>query len=231
MSRNKEKSQSMLHRYYQQQMAASSSLIGGADIRPRNVRSVTTIRECEKWRHDLIREVSRKITKIQDPLLTEAQIIELNDEINTLMRQKYAWEHHLVSLGGPNYLGKHVPGVSHTGMQFEPNGERYYGRAKDLPHVRELLDARETMRAEAEGLQVELMLPKNLSAEYYGMVELDPCTLSEETEYSEKLARSREKPALAFEPMKIYEPVPTPDQVQQYLVEQKRKELLMRLTT
>jgi pre-mRNA-splicing factor ISY1 len=66
--------------------------------------------------------------------LSDYQIRDLNDDINRMMKEKYAWEVQLRNLGGPNYGigtgkvvdddGKEVPGQ---------RGYRYYGRARELP--------------------------------------------------------------------------------------------------
>src|ERR1700712_263979 len=71
--------------------------------------------------------------------LSDYQIRDLNDEINKLMREKHMWEVQLRNLGGPNYMrfgpkmydedGREVPGS---------RGYKYFGRAKELPGVKEL---------------------------------------------------------------------------------------------
>ena len=42
---------------------------------------------CEKWRRQVVGEISRAVGKIQDGSLGEARIRELNDEINKLLRR------------------------------------------------------------------------------------------------------------------------------------------------
>jgi len=36
------------------------------DRRPRMASSVTSLRECERWRGDIMRDIGRKVSKIQD---------------------------------------------------------------------------------------------------------------------------------------------------------------------
>lgn len=48
-------------------------------------------------------EICKKITAIQNPGLEEFKIRDLNDEINKLLRVKYAWENRIKVLGGPDY--------------------------------------------------------------------------------------------------------------------------------
>jgi pre-mRNA-splicing factor ISY1 len=90
--------------------------------------SVTSLKDCERWRGEILREISRKVSKIQDgeccpdlryPLrsftkfahcllydtagLTDYEIRDLNDEINKLMREKSHYERQIIALGGANY--------------------------------------------------------------------------------------------------------------------------------
>lgn len=73
MARNKEKAQSMLHRFREAQAielglgsGATGRGPGAGDRRPRLASSVKTLKECEKWRSEVLREISRKVSKIQD---------------------------------------------------------------------------------------------------------------------------------------------------------------------
>jgi hypothetical protein len=118
-ARNQEKAQSMLYRFREAQ-AAEFGLSTRADKRPRMASACQSLRECERWRGELLREISRKVAKIQDAGLTEYEVRDLNDGINGLMREKRHWENQIVALGGANYRrnvamldddGKEVPGT------------------------------------------------------------------------------------------------------------------------
>lgn len=109
-----------------------------------------SIRDCERWRGEILREISRKVSKIQDAGLSDYEVRDLNDEINKLLREKRHWENQLVALGGANYRrnvamldddGREVPGTK---------GYKYFGRAKDLPGVKELFQSRK-VEEEEEG--------------------------------------------------------------------------------
>ncbi|KAG8942197.1 NineTeen Complex (NTC) component [Tulasnella sp. 419] len=137
MARNEEKAQSMLYRFREAQ-AAELGLARKGDKRPRMASMCKSLRDCERWRGEILREISRKVSKIQDPGLTDYEIRDLNDEINKLMREKRHWENQIIALGGANYRrnvamldeeGKEVPGT---------RGYKYFGRAKELPGVKEL---------------------------------------------------------------------------------------------
>lgn len=91
----------------------------------------------------------------------------MNDEINKLLREKRHWENQLVALGGANYRrnvamldddGREVPGtkgykcvadVFRTYPSTDTRA-RYFGRAKDLPGVKELFQSRK-VEEEEEG--------------------------------------------------------------------------------
>lgn len=65
MARNEEKAQSMLYRFREAQ-AAELGLAQKTDRRPRVAASCKDLRQCERWRGEILREVSRKVSKIQD---------------------------------------------------------------------------------------------------------------------------------------------------------------------
>jgi pre-mRNA-splicing factor ISY1 len=139
--------------------------------RPKVITEQTAIPSCEKWRGQVVKEISRKVTKIQDPSLSDYQVRDLNDEINKLMREKHMWEVQLRNLGGPNYMrfgprmydedGREVPGA---------RGYKYFGRAKELPGVKELfeeLKPKEKPDAKEEGKR-RAEMRRNVDADYYG---------------------------------------------------------------
>ena len=119
-ARNSEKAQSMLFRFRAQQAASLGIIDAGRTRRPKMITEVSQIPACEKWRGQVLKEISRKVSKIQDQSLSDFQIRDLNDEINKLMREKHMWEVQIRNLGGPNYMrgggkvfdeeGKEIPG-------------------------------------------------------------------------------------------------------------------------
>lgn len=151
--------------------------------RPKAITTVDSIPACEKWRGQVLKEVGRKIIRIQEPALSEFQIRDLNDEINKLMREKYVWEIQLKKLGGPNYLrsgggqtifdaeGNEVPVVIGEGH----GGYKYYGRARELPDVKELIDrqinSRKLQESQASRDRKMQQRFRDLPASYYGLLE------------------------------------------------------------
>ncbi|KAJ6613457.1 pre-mRNA-splicing factor ISY1 [Mycena sp. CBHHK59/15] len=167
MARNEEKAQSMLYRFREAQ-AAELGLGTRSDRRPRMASACKSLRECERWRGELLREISRKVAKIQDAGLSDYEVRDLNDEINKLMREKRHWENQIVALGGANYRrnvamldddGKEVPGTK---------GYKYFGRAKELPGVRELFQSRKKDEEEENQALAYYKKFMNQGPAYYG---------------------------------------------------------------
>ncbi len=64
---------------------------------------VKNVKACIFWREDLINEIMRKVTEIQNAALGEHRIRELNDEINDMLQEKRNWESRVLELGGPDF--------------------------------------------------------------------------------------------------------------------------------
>ncbi len=186
----------MLYRFREAQ-AAELGLGTRSDRRPRMASACKSLRDCERWRGEILREISRKVSKIQDctschtvsassPLLsppfprsiaglTDYEVRDLNDEINRLLREKRHWENQIVALGGANYRrnvamldddGKEVPGTK---------GYKYFGRAKDLPGVKELFMSKKTEEDEENKVQNYYKKFQNQGPAYFGdLDETDP---------------------------------------------------------
>ncbi|CDZ96265.1 mRNA splicing factor [Phaffia rhodozyma] len=186
MARNEEKSQSMLYRFREAQQVELGFARPKGGRRPRLASSVDNLKDCERYRGEILREISRKVSKIQDAGLTDYEIRDLNDEINKLMREKGHYERQIVSLGGANYKrstamvdedGKEVPGT---------RGYKYFGRAKELPGVKELFSKKAVAETD-ESQRAELFRRyRNQGPEYYGdLDETDGTVLDAEREREE----------------------------------------------
>lgn len=243
----------MLFRFRAQQAADLGILDISRARRPKNITSVSAIPVCEKWRGQVLKEVSRKITKIQDDSLGDYQVRDLNDEINRLMREKHVWELQIRNLGGPNYMrgarvvddqGREIPGAG--------KGYRYYGRARDLPGVKELFEAASKPSKEPSGPSVQ-DLRRHVDASYYGynLDEEEGALLAYEAEkegeaYDSfmKLAEEGERDPVSQKREEEKEDweelpgdagdgvgwrLPTMDEVQEELVDRKRRRLLDKL--
>ncbi|WQF82890.1 Putative pre-mRNA-splicing factor Isy1, helix hairpin bin domain superfamily [Colletotrichum destructivum] len=244
MARNSEKAQSMLFRFREAQAADLGIIDIGRTRRPRVITEVDSIPSCEKWRGQVLKEISRKVSKIQDTALSDYQIRDLNDEINKLMREKYMWEVQIRNLGGPNYMrgggkiydeqGREIPGGG--------KGYRYFGRARDLPGVKELFDAARAKATNEKPLETRDDLRKQVDAAYYGYApdEEDPELLAyelakEEEAFKHMAKTGKQQPPPNWEPLpgdtgdgKSWE-LPTLEEVQEELINRRRQKLLDQL--
>ncbi|RGP68389.1 pre-mrna-splicing factor isy-1 [Fusarium longipes] len=244
MARNSEKAQSMLFRFREAQAADLGIIDVGRTRRPKLITEVQTIPACEKWRGQVLKEISRKMSRIQDPMLSDYQIRDLNDEINKLMREKHMWEIQIRNLGGPNYMrgggkiydeqGREIPGGG--------KGYKYFGRARDLPGVKELFEAAKNQGNDEKPLEERHDMRRNVDAAYYGY--------APDEENDELLAYEAEKERQAVEHMLKTGPrdvpdgwealpgdcgdgstwdLPTLEEVQEELIERRRRKLLEQL--
>ncbi|KXL49939.1 hypothetical protein M433DRAFT_457612 [Acidomyces richmondensis BFW] len=178
MARNAEKAQSMLFRFRAQQASDLGILDLNKTRRPKAISAQTSIQTCERWRGQVLRDISRKITRIQDPALSDYQVRDLNDELNRLFREKWGWEVRIRELGGPNYMRGGAKGVvDEEGRVVEGGGKgyRYFGRARELPGVKELFEAAAAAARgeEAEGRkggggEARAELRRRVDAAYFG---------------------------------------------------------------
>jgi pre-mRNA-splicing factor ISY1 len=124
-ARNSEKAQSMLFRFREAQAADLGIIDAGRTRRPKMITEVAAIPACEKWRGQVLKEISRKVSKIQDPSLSDFMIRDLNDEINKLMREKHMWEIQIRNLGGPNYMRGGGKVYDEEGREIPGSGKGY----------------------------------------------------------------------------------------------------------
>lgn len=144
MSRNKEKAQSALNRFQTYKNQQAGVLESNPQLRPKYVQLVESLPQAEKWRTVVLSEISIRLTRIQDPTISDFLVRELNEELNKLFREKRAWEYHVKSLGGNDYLlqgNLNATGILVPNDPLGVKGYRYFGRAKELPDVKRLLEA------------------------------------------------------------------------------------------
>ncbi|KAI0301374.1 Isy1-domain-containing protein [Russula brevipes] len=177
----------MLYRFREAQ-AAELGLGTRGDRRPRMASACKSLRECERWRGEILREISRKVSKIQDAGLTDYEVRDLNDEINKLLREKRHWENQIIALGGANYRrnvamldddGREVPGTK---------GYKYFGRAKELPGVKELFESRKKEEDEETATQSFYKKFSNQGPAYFGDLDDDNGDLLKYEETAEQEA-------------------------------------------
>lgn len=193
MSRPSEIANSLLHRYYNQKQ--KSLLPTSGTPRPKRIQTVTSIQACERFRSFIIRDISQKITRINDPSVDISQIRGLNDEINKLHNEKLAWEYHIKQLGGPNHV---IQSKRQLSKELNIRNYRYFGRAKELDDVKEFMlkQKQESLKKTKINTDKNLLkyLDSNISDldlfEYYGGAEtLDTTSKKFAKHYPEKLAK------------------------------------------
>ncbi|KAL1007871.1 hypothetical protein UPYG_G00092780 [Umbra pygmaea] len=161
MARNAEKAMTALARFRNAQLEEGKV----RERRPFLASECNELPKAEKWRRQIISEISKKVAQIQNAGLGEFKIRDLNDEINKLLREKGHWEVRIKELGGPDYGRVGPKMLDHEGKEVPGNrGYKYFGAAKDLPGVRELFE-KEPIPPPRKN-RAELM--KDIDAEYYG---------------------------------------------------------------
>merc|ERR1719412_1540476 len=132
--------------------------------RPYLATHCDNVKEAEKWRLQIIREISKKVSQIQNAGLGEFRIRDLNDEINKALREKRHWEARILELGG-NDLRKKSRMLDREGQEVPGSrGYKYFGAARELPGVRELFE--NEAPAAPKKSRAELM--RDIDASYYG---------------------------------------------------------------
>ncbi|KAF1812601.1 Isy1-like splicing factor [Eremomyces bilateralis CBS 781.70] len=244
MARNAEKAQSMLFRFRAQEAADLGILDVGRSRRPKAITTIESIPVCEKWRGQVLKEISRKVSKIQEDSLSDFQIRDLNDEINKLMREKHVWELQIRNLGGPNYMrgGRVVDDQGREIVGAGAKGYRYFGRARELPGVKELFEAVSRPEQTEEKQTTRAELRRNVDAAYYGynLDEEDGTLLAYESE-KEKEAFGAVMAQADADKKTDWEDIPgdagdgaawrlpTLEEVQEEIVDRKRRKLLDKL--
>lgn len=136
-----------------------------AEKRPYLATECDNLSEAERWRGQVIREISKNVTAIQNAGLGEFRIRDLNDHINKLLREKKHWENRIRELGGRSYGNKGAKMLDREGKEVPGNrGYKYFGAARDLPGVRELFDT----EVAPSGKKTRAELMKDVDAQYYG---------------------------------------------------------------
>eukprot|EP00794_Sanderia_malayensis_P020341 gene20341-22344_t len=163
MARSAEKAMAILSRWTT--MMANEGKEEKLTKRPFLATECKDLQEAEKWRRQVIRDVSKRVAQIQNAGLGEFRIRDLNDEINKLLREKRHWEDRILELDGPNYAKVGPKMLDKEGKELPGNrGYKYFGAARELPGVRELFDQeppKPVRKTRAE-------LYKDVDADYYG---------------------------------------------------------------
>lgn len=115
MARNEEKALTLFNKW---QTFKKDFHAKDANLRPLLASDCDSLPEAQRFRRDIVSQVTKKLAAIQNASLGEHRIRELNDEINKLMRKRHFWEVRIKELGGTvgqgrGYIdveGKELPG-------------------------------------------------------------------------------------------------------------------------
>jgi pre-mRNA-splicing factor ISY1 len=197
--------------------------------RPHLASECEHLADAERFRGQIVREITKAIEKIQNPAMGEHEIRELNDEINHRMREKWHWNKRIHELGGMDY------NVVERKRQIEQGdtqigGYRYYGAAKDLPGVKELLDKQKAKLEKKHSVDHY----KNITPDYYGWRdEEDGVLLEVEEKASQELYGTKKKKQRAGDTNEVdserdnsYLDLPTQEEISKALLDHKKKTLL-----
>mmetsp|Transcript_129075 Transcript_129075/g.192309 ORF Transcript_129075/g.192309 Transcript_129075/m.192309 type:complete len:258 (-) Transcript_129075:18-791(-) len=237
MARNEEKAQSMLNRYLQMKNKEAQGPTGPREKRPFLASQENNLGKAERWRRQVTGEIIAKVSEIQNETLAEARIRDLNDDINKLFREKGHWERRIRELGGANHHSVSLRVAQDEGVEVEgTSGYRYFGAAKKLKGVKELLQPEEDDRPRVNRSEMY----KNIDADYYGyrdddgkLVELEKDAETEmraaaikEWKLSRENIEMEDSSSDGEFEYDISAAVPTKDQMDQILLEKQKEEIM-----
>jgi pre-mRNA-splicing factor ISY1 len=181
MARPEEKANAMMNKWVAMRDAGNAPNKVRRDKRPHLASECSSLSDAERFRRQLLREISDLIAKIQNPGLGEHVIRDTNDEINKKMREKHHWNKRIKELGGQDFHQLELKQQLENATSGEnailgSGGYRYYGAAKDLPGVRELFERQQLLQQKKRHRGD---LYKRITPDYYGWREEEDGVLLE----------------------------------------------------
>lgn len=255
----------MLYRFREAMLIEKGLKRHPKDKNPLLPSSTFSIPIAEQARRDLLKEINRKIARAQDPDAELPVIRTVNDEINNLIMQVRAWDERIRQLGGlsrrsqrriEQFEAASAAADEGGGELVQINGKYFFGRAKELPEVKEFLARRAAVdkeAAETRELKAQrLKMYERVNHEYYGILGDEEAALIEE-ELKEFTAALQAEPSSkdwvtglpvagrlnfvgpptveeALEVETFLASVPKPAEVEAFLLERKKQELLQKYT-
>jgi len=253
MARPEEKAQNMMNKWVRmkEESERATTLYSRTQDpkskkRPHLASMCDNLDDAERFRRQIVREISEGIRKIQNAGMGEHAIRDLNDQINKLLREKFHWNKRIQELGGLNFnaierrqteaeggddllMGEGLRGAS---------GYRYFGAARDLPGVKELF-AKQAMK-QTKRKRGEVY--KRITPDYVGLRDEEDGVLLELEQAATKRQREEEE-AASHQSISLshddeaddetdwdHWDVPSQQEVARSILEQKKKALLDKLT-
>lgn len=228
MARPAEKARSMLNKWVamREQQDKAPGNRPTSRRRPHLASECEHLADAERFRAQIVREIADAMAKIQNQGLGEHAIRELNDEINARMREKYHWNKRIYELGGMDYNQIEKQRQLEQG-ETPSAGYKYYGAAKDLPGVKELLAQQEAAQRKQ---QSQKDMYKNITPDYYGWRDEEDGVLVEVEALATKKNDQVFKRRCDIDPDIVadYLVVPSQEEINKALLEYKKKAMIER---
>lgn len=201
MSRNIDKSRTVLNLYQEKQ---SDYKEYSRYKRPKRVEQVGSLKESLEWYKQTLRDISNQSSRLYDPSLNEEQLRDVNERVNVLIRESERWARHLYK----RFKHKCRRNV-HGGTVIR--GTRYIGRAQELPEVQ--IYKKQNKKTHAT-YTIDPKRLHNAPKEYY---------IFNDVKTSKTLPTKKNAPHIEI-PV-----IPTQEEVQKYLVQRRKQQLLEQL--
>lgn len=134
--------------------------------KPSDPGTVLSIATCERWMKRVSNEMNIRLTRLYNEPLKPAETRYLNDEVNRMIQEIRRWQLRILELGGIDYAKQGIRTPNGDMLNTSMNQYLYFGRARTLPGVRELL---EEQREEASRGHGKERLMEMVDMEYYGL--------------------------------------------------------------
>jgi len=181
MARPAEKARAMLNKWVKMREEGNAPAVNVRGNRPKLASECEHQGDAEFYRNQINKEITGMIAKIQNPALGEHTIRDLNDEINRKFREKHHWNKRIFQLsnGTIDYNKRErASRIEEGDVQFlvaTNYGKRqgptykYFGAAKDLPGVKELLEKQqEKMLSMSRKKRGPNEIYKHVGVKYFG---------------------------------------------------------------
>ncbi|CRG94918.1 pre-mRNA-splicing factor ISY1, putative [Plasmodium gallinaceum] len=191
MARNVEKGKSMLNQWLKAKELNEKKNFFKI---PKKVYEVDDLESAISYRKYIIKEICSKIKEIQNYSLSDQHIRELNDQINKLISIKNKWEIRIIELGGPDYQTESNTLINaHCSELKGNNNYKYFGAAKNLKGVKELLfrENEERKKLALKKKKDKRNLDKFVNIHYFGYCDDEnEILLNEELKIQKKLEKN-----------------------------------------
>lgn len=157
--------------------------------KPTDPGKIMTLQECEKWRKRLGEELNTRLNKLYREPLPETDIRYINDDCNKRVREIRRWELRIIELGGIDYASRgsgmklENPDGTTYSVNTNSNEYQYFGRARQLPGVKEILEAEKKDLIEPNRFAKKINkneLMEKVDSEYYGLDDDEKLLIEEE---------------------------------------------------